>query len=285
MGTTPLPADAHVHTEWSWDAPGGSMLRSCARAAELGLPSISFTEHFDLTRWVIPDQTQEQMQRAPHLVGGDGRFNPPAFDVAGYLDELDRCRTRFPDLRIMTGVELGEPHWFDEEVSALLATDAFERVLGSLHSISHEGEHHIVDDLDAATNPADPEPEDVVRRYLAEALSMVQRCDRFSVLAHLDYPARGWPPRLGPFPIDRFEEELRAVLAALAASDRALEINTRLPMDPRLVDWWCQAGGKRVTFGSDAHEPGLVAHGFADAAAMAVQLGFTQVADDHAWRR
>jgi histidinol-phosphatase (PHP family) len=27
-----LPADSHVHTEWSWDAQHGSMQRSCARA-------------------------------------------------------------------------------------------------------------------------------------------------------------------------------------------------------------------------------------------------------------
>ena len=48
-----LPADNHVHTEWSWEAPGGSMQKSCARAVELGVPSIAFTEHGDLTPWVI----------------------------------------------------------------------------------------------------------------------------------------------------------------------------------------------------------------------------------------
>jgi histidinol-phosphatase (PHP family) len=37
-----LPADSHVHTEWSWDAPDGSMERTCARAVEIGLPAIAF---------------------------------------------------------------------------------------------------------------------------------------------------------------------------------------------------------------------------------------------------
>ena len=36
-----LPPDNHVHTEWSWDAYAGSMEQSCARALELGLPSIA----------------------------------------------------------------------------------------------------------------------------------------------------------------------------------------------------------------------------------------------------
>ncbi|HEY6424722.1 MAG TPA: PHP domain-containing protein [Pseudonocardiaceae bacterium] len=44
-----LPSDGHVHSEWSWDAPGGSMERTRARAVELGLPCIAFTEHADFT--------------------------------------------------------------------------------------------------------------------------------------------------------------------------------------------------------------------------------------------
>jgi len=40
-----LPPDRHVHTEWSWDAPTGSMERTCARALDLGLRSVAFTDH------------------------------------------------------------------------------------------------------------------------------------------------------------------------------------------------------------------------------------------------
>ena len=39
-----LPAGGHVHSEWSWDAYVGSMERTCARAVELGLPAVAFTE-------------------------------------------------------------------------------------------------------------------------------------------------------------------------------------------------------------------------------------------------
>ena len=105
------PPDNHVHTEWSWDAAAGSMEASCARALELGLPSIAFTEHVDATRWVLTDEAQSLMP--PDRVGVDGRFDPLTLDADGYLACVERCRDRFPDLRILTGVELGEPHWFD----------------------------------------------------------------------------------------------------------------------------------------------------------------------------
>ena len=42
-----LPADSHVHSEWSWDAARGSMAGACARAVELGLPAVAFTDHAD----------------------------------------------------------------------------------------------------------------------------------------------------------------------------------------------------------------------------------------------
>ena len=49
-----LPADDHVHSQWSWDAVSGSMERTCARAIEIGVPSVAFTEHADVTSWEVP---------------------------------------------------------------------------------------------------------------------------------------------------------------------------------------------------------------------------------------
>jgi histidinol-phosphatase (PHP family) len=266
--------DSHVHTEWSWDAPAGSMEGSCARAVELGLPAIAFTEHVDLTRWVVPPRAKAGMSQHHERVGDDDRFAPPPLDLDGYLDALERCRATFPGLRILSGVELGEPHWFADHCRALLASGGFDRVLGSQHSVTVGDRPWIVDDLDGPTAPPGLAPHDVVRAYLAETLAMIEGFDAFAVLAHVNYPARGWPARLGPFPVQAFEEAFREVLAALAASDRALEINTRVPFQPELLAWWAEAGGRAVSFGSDAHEPAAIARCFADAAELAEAAGF-----------
>ena len=47
------PPDGHVHSEWSWDAPGGSMQRTCAWAVDIGLACVAFTEHADFTSWTL----------------------------------------------------------------------------------------------------------------------------------------------------------------------------------------------------------------------------------------
>ena len=105
-----LAADSHVHSEWSWDAPYGSMDRTCARAVDLGLPAIAFTEHLDHTAWTVAPGDVADSAHLASLVT-DGVLLPPAFDPAGYLASIERCRELFPGLRILSGLEVGEPHW------------------------------------------------------------------------------------------------------------------------------------------------------------------------------
>jgi len=39
----------------------------------------------------------------------DGYLVAPMLDVEGYFEAIDRCRYRFPQLRILPGVEFGQP--------------------------------------------------------------------------------------------------------------------------------------------------------------------------------
>lgn len=274
-----LPLDGHVHTEWSWEAPGGSMERSCARALELGLPGIAFTEHGDLTPWVIPPELEPRLPaRFRERLRPDGVLTPPDLDVAGYLAAVGDCRERFPSLRIVAGIELSEPHRHPERVAAVLAGGGFDRVLGSVHSAWTPDGFLLVDDL-FRTRPT----ERVVRDYLAEVLLMIDTCDAFGVLAHIDYPLRCWPQRAGPVVIERFEDEFRTVLRALAASGRALEVNLRVPLPAAVLRWWREAGGRMIAFGSDAHEPERVGRGFTDAAGLARAHGFGPGPDPLVW--
>ncbi|GAA0902192.1 PHP domain-containing protein [Pseudonocardia zijingensis] len=241
---------------------------TCARAEQLRLPSVAFTEHADLTPWVVRpgDTMSEVLER---WLGPDGRVAPRPLDVEGYLDCLERCRARYPGLQVLSGVELSEPHWHPEETAALLARGRFHRVLGSVHSVGGRAEPRLVDHAMRDTAAAD-----VVRAYLAEAAAMAASDAPFAVLAHIDYPVRHWPRRARPFRPADFAEEFREVLRVLAAGGRALEINTKVPLAPELVRWWADAGGDAVSFGSDAHRPRDLANGFADAARVARDCGF-----------
>ena len=132
--TSSLPPDNHVHSQFSWDALAGSMEATCERAVQIGLPGLAFTEHADFTPWPVgPGAELPEQWRS---LAGDGLLVPPPLDLAGYRECLDRCRLRFPELRILSGVELGEPHWHRPVTDALLADGSFDRVLASVHSVT-----------------------------------------------------------------------------------------------------------------------------------------------------
>ena len=225
-----LPPDGHVHTEWSWDTVTGSMVGSCERAVALGLPSVAFTEHADLTPWLIPEQVRPLLPDHFRVrLRPDGVLEPPDLDVEGYLACVEHCRERFPGLRILSGVELSEPHWHRDRADALLAAHGFDRVLGSVHSLP-EGEHQY--ELSVVSGRP---PQEILRAYLAEVLALAESAADFAVLAHIDYAVRSWPAEGPPFAAADFEEEFRAVLRALAGSGRAMEVKTKVPVPGEVV--------------------------------------------------
>ena len=245
------------------------MEATCRRALELGLPAIAFTEHADFVQ-AFPEQRP--------------------LDFRGYLQAIERCRAAFPGLRVLSGVELGEPHRFAAEVQAMLGSEPLDRVLASVHCVRVDGEAR--DMSQGILTPA--ASAGLMRAYLAETLELVRSDQPFDALAHLDYPKRYWPQAQLPFVEAEFEEDYRAVLRELARRGAALEVNTTrgappsrgLCPGPVVLGWWREEGGERVAFGSDSHEPAKIAAGFASAAAMVEAAGFRPARDPAGfWRR
>ena len=257
------PPDNHVHSEWSWDTgPQASMLRACEEAVAQGLPAIAFTEHLDFTVWLEDDRAA-----AEGLLGRHGQQAP--IDVEGYAASIAECRERFPELRIWSGIETGEPHLFGASVAAHLAANQADRILGSLHSLMHDG--HLV----GVTRVLYSDPVGTMRRYLGALLDMVESSDVFQVLAHVDFPRRYWPGGTHRYAEKDFEEEYRTVFRALASTGRALEINTSSPLaSVDQVRWFREEGGDAVSFGSDAHQPWRVGDQFDLATDIAEAAGF-----------
>jgi histidinol-phosphatase (PHP family) len=242
------------------------MERSCARAIELGLPAVAFTEHAD---WAL-------VHKGQHPV-----------DIDGYFEAVDRCRVLFPGLRILTGVELGEPHWFPRETAAILAAGPLDQVLGSIHSIHLDGETLDASQFRSREGIDFP---GAVREYFRELLSLVGSDQPFEVLAHLDYPKRYWLEGTAPYSEKDYEDEIRAILGAAARSGRILEVNTTrghtLCPDLTVVRWWRELGGQAVQYGSDAHQPDKLAEGFRVATQMVESAGFKPAKDPVSlWRR
>jgi len=270
-----LPADSHVHSEYSWDTGGtnsaqavGTMERTCARAVRIGLPAVIFTEHLDFSGWrCTPEDFLEHLRS---LIDEDGVMHPVPLDVEAYLDSIERCRHAYPDLHILTGVEFGQPHLDKEAAAAHLDLSGLDRVNGSLHTLPFRG--HRSEPTTLYRELADPA--DVIWAYLAEVPVMVDGGD-FEVFTHIDYAARYWPvAEHGPFDHRPFEDGFRQAMRHIAGSGRPLEMNTGRPLRPWIPQWWAEEGGRAVTFGSDDHHTDGLAANFSEATALVEQFGF-----------
>lgn len=271
-----LTADFHVHSEYSWDTGGptsptarGTMERTCARAEQIGLPALAFTEHLDFDGWWVDADDSYTRDHYAHLMTGDDILVPPPFDVDGYLESIDRCRHYYPNVQILTGVEFGQPHLFEEEARQLLDLAALDHINGSLHTL--QGEGHRTEPLSLyPTWPADR----VVWQYLSEVSDMVAGSDQFAVFTHIDYAVRYWPvEEEGPFDPRRFEDGFRQAMRVIAESGRALEMNVGV-LRPWIPQWWKEEGGRAVTIASDAHSADGLAVNFPEAMAMVEHFGF-----------
>ena len=242
------------------------MERSCERSLEIGLPALAFTEHADFAL----------VHEGQHSV-----------DIAGYLDAVERCRAKFKGLRILTGVELGEPHWFPRETAEVLGAAPLDQVHGSIHCIRLDGD--LLDASQFRAHKGIDFPR-AVREYFRETLAMVESDQPFETLAHIDYPKRYWLGGAAPYREQDYEEEIRAILSAAARTGRVLEVNTTrgdtLCPDITVVRWWRELGGQAVSYGSDAHQPDRVGAGFEVATQMVEAAGFKPARDPMAlWRR
>jgi histidinol-phosphatase (PHP family) len=269
-----LPADTHVHSEYSWDTGGptsataiGTMERTCARAVQIGLPTVIFTEHVDFSGWIAAAEDVFEYLRP--LIDDDGLMHPPPMDVEGYYRSIEHCRRAFPDLRILTGVEFGQPHLDGHAAAAHLDLSALDRLNGSLHTLPFRGHRSEPPILFRQMAPAE-----VIWTYLAEVPKMVDGGD-FEVFTHIDYAVRYWPTQKhGPFDPRPFEDGFRQAMRAIAASGRALEMNTGRQVRPWIPQWWADEGGRAVSFGSDDHHTDGLAANFPEATALLEHFGF-----------
>ena len=250
-----FPHDYHLHSNFSCDGKA-SIVEQCRSAIQKGLPEIGVTDHFDL----YPGDECHDF------------FRPIEWSA-----ELDRARREFEGrLIIRAGIELGEPHRFQAECQSLLKSYPFDYALGSLHWVGDE----MVFDRQYFRRPAD----EAYGLYFEE-LERMTRVGGFDVLGHFDVVVRMGQPLYGGYDPRRYEEMIRAVLQNCIERGIALDLNTQglrnrcqlLTPGVEILTWYRELGGERVTLGSDAHSPDVIAANFDLAIAAMQAAGLTYV--------
>ena len=234
----------------------------CAAAEAAGLEVFAITDHCEINCWEEHRLAREIPASVADIEAEKGDFS----------------------LRLLTGVELGQPLQDLPRTEALLDSQAFDFVIGSLHNTAGDPDFFFGD----YAGLKDEEIRLWLGRYYAELLEMV-RWGRFDTLAHITYPYRylNAARKEREIAVDpaEFDVQADAVFRALIKGGIALELNaTSIMRDERdcalnirYFRRYRELGGELVTVGSDAHSPDRVGHGIAEACAILRETGFEKV--------
>ncbi len=250
-----MKTDYHMHSIFSCDGHDTPQ-EMCERALSLGFTEIAITDHAEWHN------------------GGDGFAN-----VKAYLAAIDKCRQMYEPqgLRVLSGVELGNPHEFAVETAELLNNNRLDVTIGSLHYLYGIDLHtpHCFQGRD---------PYAVVSDYFEEVARMSATAD-FHILGHLDrifvQPAK-MDVRLN---LEQIEPIIRTTLFTIIKRGQILEVNTKnyhykptwFSWQMTLLRWYHEMGGQRVVVTSDAHYKQDIGRDFELAADILVLTGFDGV--------
>lgn len=232
-------SDTHLHSDNSFDAEN-TVLRMCQSALERGISIVAITDHME----------------APEIkLGARSVFGDMVKQISKSVEEASIANELMGDkLRVLSGMELGEPMHEPKLTKKAMAIGDFDFILASIHNIRDTEDFYYLD-----YNSVDIK--DLLTRYFDELLETAQNAD-FDSLAHLTYPMRYILERTDIRPdLDDYAEVIDKILNTLIERDKALEINTStirkigIPMpDIKIIKRFKELGGKYITIGSDAHK-------------------------------
>ena len=193
--------DLHMHTASSFDGnyPAEKMFAS---AVENELSTIAITDHFDVDFY------------ERHNLGV--RQQNSYEDVVSTKPDFDR------EIRILRGIEMGQPTYEPELTEKSLARYEYDFVIGSIHNLRNMPDFG---DLDYKSMTEERIYE-LLSEYFNEML-ILAKWNGFDTLAHLTYPLRYIVGNYKkPVDMSKYSEIIDEILLTLIKNEKALELNT-----------------------------------------------------------
>lgn len=233
----------------------GEPIEYAARAVEVGITEIGFSEHSPMESDDFDDWRMYLSQ------------------LDNYLGKIEKAKDAFPQLTIKTGLEVDFIPGFEDWTTHLKSLHAWDYFIGSVHYIGDLWDFDNPNKMDMWEKS---DPYQVWKEYF-ERLTAAASSGLFQTIGHPDlckkfaiYPDADTRPLWTPF------------LEAVKDHDIAIELNTAgnykdckeyYPHPDILTE--AARMGIPLSFASDAHAPNEVGRDWDNAIALAAASGFT----------
>ena len=252
--------DAHTHSDNSFDAKS-TVEEMCDSAAKKGFYAIAITDHCE----------------APFIrLGYNEEFGDFSERIPLSYSETKKAQKKFGEkIKVLCGIELGEPMHDSECTKRALSFGDFDFVLASLHNLRNMDDFYFIDFNKCSVS-------EILKLYFDELAETASFSD-FDSLAHLTYPLRYIFEKTGEYPdLSPYQDVIDDIYKTLISNKKALEINTsglfkpsgRTLPDEFQLKRYRELGGKLITIGSDAHSCSAVGNGIEEGIRLARKCGF-----------
>ena len=256
--------DVHTHTTCSHDGRN-TPAEMLAQAQKQGIAFYGVSEHFDY------DYDVSKLSKELYDYTRNG-------DVGEYFHALRHLQEDYAGvMNVLVGAEFGYSENAEVQGRYALTYEKYrpDYVINSVHSM---------DGLDFAYTEINlPKPE-IYGKYLQLIRNSLDVPYHYDIVGHIGYVARYVSFEDRDFTFEEFGKQIDDILQTIIRKDKILEINSSnkqlknrtLPAEP-IVERYFQLGGRKVSFGSDAHDISRIGDKWNEVAAMLKRIGFTHV--------
>ncbi len=259
--------DVHTHSKYSMD--GKSELSEMLQTAmEKGIAFYGVSEHFDYDVYLfrggpLGTDAEEYFHGARHLQE----------DYEGCMNVLVGAEMGYSDEKIVQAFYQGiqekyRPDFVVNSVHALNGDDYYH--LNPFYTVNDKGERVL------------REKKEVYKEYLKLVRHSLDAPYDYDIVGHFGYVTRYAPYEDKEMKYADYAEEIDDILTTIIRKGKILELNSSrsngifLPAREWLERYYA-LGGRKVSYGSDAHIVDSVAHDRDKAVAILKEIGFTHI--------
>ena len=262
--------DMHTHTHYSHD--GGNTAAEMLEAAQKrGIAFYGVSDHFDYDYDI--SLMDEEMYKATRNSDPEEYFHGMRHLQEDYEGVMN----------VIVGAEFA---YSDDENAKGRYAATYEKyrpdfVLNSVHSIGGVDFAYVDYEKDAHLYT---DKKEVLGRYFQLVRESLDAPYPYDIVGHIGYAARYVPFEDKTISLEDFGEQIDDILLTIIQKDKILEINTANKTLPNrtipsrnIIERYFELGGRKVSFGSDAHFVERIADKREEVVEMLKEIGFTYI--------